>query len=163
MAKKPQVKCKICGNKFYREEEDFVQVGRYYCHKKCYNESDEQILEEIHKYCKEKYGNLYSKQRINKQIKELQEEGKTLNGINGALRYWYDIRGGDVSKSCGSIRIVSYIYGEYLDWVIQRNKIKEKEEQLECVEELNNPDTKIFIYNPEPIAKPKRMHFFDIR
>ena len=50
--------------------------------------------------------------KLYKEWKRLIQKGRTPKGIYFALKYFYDVKHGDTSKSGGSIGIVDYIYDE---------------------------------------------------
>lgn len=163
MAKQPQVKCPRCKELFYREDcLDCVHDGHRYWHKECYDKKQEydNYYNMIHDYCKKKYKNKYYKSRIDTQIKELLDDGKTISGIYRTLVYWYDVKGGEVEKSYGSIRIVNYIYDEAMDYY--KNKLLLEQQQAELLKNPYNSETITYYISPTPIKKPKRVKLFDI-
>jgi len=76
MAKKPPVICLYCNKKFYREEEEYEQIGRRYAHKTC-----TQQVEKIHALMKERCGEAYSKNKIDSQINKFTKDGYELQNI----------------------------------------------------------------------------------
>lgn len=163
MAKLPNVKCPYCEEIFSREEyPDFVHIGNRYYHKKCYDKKmeNEEYYNKIHEYCKNKYGTNYSKRRIDQQIKELIEDGRSMTGIYRTLVYWYDVSDGDVSKSHGSIRIVGYVYDDAMRYY--ENKWRLEQQQAELLKGSLDLGTDVFYISPTPIEKPKRVKLFDI-
>ena len=163
MAKLPDVKCPYCEETFSREDHpDCVHVGRRYYHKECYDEQMEAIeyREKIHEYCKNKYGTKYSKRRIEEQIKELLDDGRTLTGIYRTLVYWYDVKDGEVEKAHGSIRIVGYVYDEATRYY--ENKWRLEQQQAQLLKGSLDLGTDTFYISPTPIKRPKRVKLFDI-
>lgn len=163
MAKLPDVKCPYCDKTFSREENpDCVHVGRRYYHKECYDSKmkEEEYYEKIHEYCKNKYGTKYVKSRIEQQIKELVNDGRTMSGIYRTLVYWYDVNHGEVEKSHGSIRIVNYVYDEAMKYY--ENKWRLEQQQMNLLKGSLDLGTEIFYISPTPIKKPKRVKLFDI-
>lgn len=164
MARLPSVICPGCNQSFYREDEpDNIHEGRRYWHKKCYDEKQKynEYYNMIHEYCKNKYGKKYFKTRIDTQIKELLEDGKTISGIYRSLIYWYEVKEGDVEKSHGSIRIINYIYDEAMEYYDQKFRLQAQQAKLEkgCLD----LGTETFYISPTPIKRPKRVKLFDIR
>ena len=163
MARLPSVICPYCQESFYREDEpDCVHIGNRYYHKVCYKEKidNEKYLNDIHAYCKKKYGSKYSKRRITQQINELLDDGKTLGGIYRSLVYWYDVKDGDIEKAHGSIRIISYIYDEAMKYY--ENKRRLEQQQANLLKGSLDLGTETFYISPTPIKKPKRVKLFDI-
>lgn len=76
MAKKPQVICYYCNKKFYREDEEFEQIGRRYAHKKCV-----ELNNKIHNLMAEKCGNTYSRTKIHNQILKFTKDDYALEDI----------------------------------------------------------------------------------
>lgn len=158
------VKCIYCEEQFDRDKEEFIPVRNRYAHKHCQEKHDykQRIIEQIHNKMAGILGVDYSKTRINKQIKELLESGKTELGILRALEYWYDIKNGDPSLAHGSIRIVNFIYGESLDYW-QKKEDNKKKNLDKDVKQILNPEVQKYIIHPTPIKKPTRVKLFDIR
>lgn len=119
MAKKPKVKCLYCGETFYREDVEYVQVGRRYCHKTCFDkeqesktkeESDQEALDE---YILKLFDIPYVTPRIKKQIKTYIENHKySYSGIMHTLKFFFEVKGNSISKANGGIGIVSYVYDD---------------------------------------------------
>ena len=164
MAKLPDVKCPYCNETFSREENpDCVHVGRRYYHKQCYDikTENEEYHNKIHEYCKNKYGTKYAKSRIEQQIKELIDDGRSMSGIYRTLVYWYDVNNGEVEKSHGSIRIVHYVYDDAMKYY--QNKFKLQAQQAKLEKGCLDLGTETFYISPTPIKRPKRVKLFDIR
>lgn len=134
MAKKPQVKCKFCGQSFYREDCEWVKIKNRYAHKSCADgetEVDNSRAELIEYICK-----LFSVStlpiKISKQLKQYIEQGYTYKGIHKALKYWYEVKNGSIEKANGGIGIVAYIYNDsQLYWqAIWEAREKNKEEAI---------------------------------
>ena len=66
---------------------------------------EEEYKEKIHEYCKKIYGDMYVKSRIEKQIKELLNDGtgRTISGIYRSLVWHYEKNNG-VKKSVPRIK-----------------------------------------------------------
>lgn len=159
------VKCPKCGESFYRTENplNYTYYNRRYWHIKCFQEKEkeDETRANIHAYCKKLFGVGYSQVRINSQIKELIEEGKTLDGIYRALVWHYEHNNGDIAKANCGIRIVSYIYPQaeqYYQHQLELARNRQKIMSQSIVEE----EPEVFYINPTPIKKPKRVNLFDI-
>ena len=121
---------------------------------------NEEYHNKIHEYCKNKYGTKYVKSKIEQQIKELINDGRSMSGIYRTLVYWYDVNNGEVEKSHGSIRIVHYVYDEAMKYY--QNKWRLEQQQIELLKTPYNPETITYYISPTPIKKPKRVKLFDI-
>lgn len=136
---KHMVKCPICGETFDANVEPYVMVSnnRRYAHKKCYNETkdkedkiknDKLVLEN---YIKELFGYKTLPEKVNRQIKQyIKDKNYSYSGIYKTLKYWFDVKNGDIAKANGGIGIVPYVYDEaFLYWrgiweARERNKEK---------------------------------------
>ena len=75
---------------------------------------------------KELLGDEYVKTKVDKQIKEYKQEGKTSENILKALEYWYDIKKNSIEQANGGIGIVGYIYKEALDYFNNKERIQKQ-------------------------------------
>lgn len=159
------VKCVYCEKQFDREQEDFVPVKNRYAHTECAKKHavKQKVINEIHEKMFNLLGRDYSKIKIDKQIKELLEDGnKTELGILKALNYWYDVKGNDPALANGGIRIVNYIYGESQDYWFKKEENAKRNLNIDIKKYLNPPVREIVV-KPQPIRKPKKVKLFDIR
>ena len=124
-------KCRICGVRSIdpdtqRENVDYIRHGRWYVHKSCYEErerrrgnidiheeQDDRFWQEasydyLRKDLKMGVTNLFFKQW--KSLIESKNPFYSAKGIYFALRYFYGVKKGDISKANGGIGIVPYIY-----------------------------------------------------
>ena len=122
--KKHIVKCPYCNKEFDTIQEEFVQLGRRYAHKSCFDNAggaspykkDSKLikkkaagaadsdLKELKEYINELYGNSANWAMITKQIKTFQKEyNYTYSGMLKTLKYFYEIKGGSKEKSNGTI------------------------------------------------------------
>ena len=108
---KHMVKCPICNQMFDANKEPYVMINsRRYAHEKCYQSSQEQedkiqhdkrVLEE---YIKELFGYKTLPERVNRQIKQyITNKNYTYSGIYKTLKYWFEIKKGDIEKANGGI------------------------------------------------------------
>lgn len=164
MAKSRPVKCPICGESFYRENEPNYQIinNRYY-HNKCYlkRKEDEEYKQHIHNYCKKLFGTGYSKRRIDAQIKELTDEGKSITGIYRTLVWHYEHNHGDVTKANCGIRIVNYVYPQAEQYYQHQLELARNRQKI-MSQAIVEKEPEVFHINPTPIKKPKRVNLFDI-
>lgn len=156
MAKQPKVKCPYCGQQFYREDVDFVQIGRRYAHKECHDKS-----EQIHALMKNKLGMSYSQTKIERQIQNfVSKEGFTVKNIYNTLVYWYEIKKQNAEQANGGIGIVPYIYPEYLKYA-QRQKENAELNKGKSIKDFIK-ETKTVIGKAQPITRPRHVRFYDL-
>lgn len=150
------VTCRFCGKKDINrntQEEGVVWCQtspRFYYHIDCYEKqlagiekkrkkeiTEEQIpdawLESVYYYLQQDLKIVCNYAKLYKEWKRLIQKGRTPKGIYFALKYFYDVKHGDTSKSGGSIGIVDYIYDEAKNYweniEIRNNGIVDKLEQ----------------------------------
>lgn len=161
------VKCPFCEQTFYREQEPGYQTlgGRYY-HKECFKkkQEEEKYKQDIHSFCKEKYGASYSKMKIDRSIKTYLEEGKSLSGIYRTVVYHFT-HGGDPEKSNGGIAFVSWMYSEAENYYRRQYEIEQKQAAAlaRVVEQAETTETQTYHIKPTPLMKPRRVNLFDIQ
>jgi hypothetical protein len=156
VAKKANVKCKVCGKTFDRNAENAVKVGgNRYAHATCAEgyevPQDEQDLDKLHKYLQQLFKNDYNYVVLQKQIETFVEVNKfSYTGILKSLIYWYEIKENTLEKSNDRIGIVPFIYQDALKYYLalfMANEIN-KDKRLE--------DYKTPIINEVKIKKPVR-------
>lgn len=144
------VVCPVCNKKFDRDKIEFVKEGRRYLHIECAQTAEERLSKEekdkraLNQYIMQLFGTEYVNPRIQTQIRKYtSENGFTYAGILMALKYFYEVRHGDIEKAHGGIGIVEYIYqdaknyyfdiwqaqqvnkGKQIDLYIPANNVKE--------------------------------------
>lgn len=136
MAKLPLVECRICKSKDIDrntqiEGVDWIMPSRgWYYHKSCYDTwkqstpaTDEEyrafIFDFIARDLKVSYDYHMCKAQIDKFVRE---NKMTVKGIFFALKYFYEIKGGDWDKGHGGIGIVPFIYNEACTYWYNREK-----------------------------------------
>lgn len=144
------VVCPVCNRKFDRDKTEFVKEGRRYLHIECAQTAEERLSKEekdkraLNQYIMQLFGTEYVNPRIQTQIRKYtSENGFTYAGILMALKYFYEVRHGDIEKAHGGIGIVEYIYqdaknyyfdiwqaqqvnkGKQIDLYIPANNVKE--------------------------------------
>lgn len=164
MAKKPLVTCPYCDKKFDRDIVEFVPVGRRYAHVECYQKKKykEECVNKIHEKMKNLLGANYSKTKISRQINELLKEGKSEKGILNTLEYWYDIKKADPAKANGGIGIVSFIYGEAMDYYYKLDQNTKRNAGVN-LQAFVQPEIVKYNIEPTPIRKPIKVKLFDLR
>ena len=156
MAKTNPVKCPYCGQSFQREDVEYVQLGRRYAHKACYD-TDRQI----HDLMQHVLGMNYMESKIESQIKNfVAKDGILVDSIYKTLVYWYQIRKADASQANGGIGIVPYVYADYLTYMQQQqanasiNKGKNIKDFIK--------ETKHVVGVATPIKKPRHVKFYEL-
>lgn len=144
------VVCPVCNKKFDRDKTEFVKEGRRYLHIECAQTAEERLSKEekdkraLNQYIMQLFGTEYVNPRIQTQIRKYtSENGFTYAGILMSLKYFYEVRHGDIEKAHGGIGIVEYIYqdaknyyfdiwqaqqvnkGKQIDLYIPANNVKE--------------------------------------
>lgn len=158
MAKLPPVKCPYCGQSFQREDTEFIQLGRRYAHKECFD-----IVNQIHEYMQHKLGEQYSKTKVESQIKNfVSKEGMSINAIYKTLIYWYDIKKSSIDQANGGIGIVPYIYSEYLTYVKNQYENSQINKNKNIRDFIGKNPTEI-IAKATPIRKPRHIKFYELR
>lgn len=159
------VTCTICKKRFDRDKYPAVLVNtRRYAHASCAGAlSKEQAKEEQDRQALEKYiiqlFNLkHMDGRITLQIKKfIQDYNYTYSGILRTLKYFYEVKKNDLSKSNNGIGIVPWVYQEAYNYYYNQWLLKQK-----------NTDKNIEEYSPhyidivikEPMRQPKKRKIF---
>ena len=154
--------CAYCKKPMSKKDEDCVMVGNNkYVHKSCQeleSQREKTDREKLEEYIKELFQISYIEPRVKAQIKKYVEEyNYTYSGMQKALYYHYEIKGGDKSKANGGIGIVPYVYQNaynyfYELWLAQQ---KNKDVQIE----LYQPRVKEIVI-PRPERKIKKRPLF---
>lgn len=160
------LKCLYCGGTIDRDNDiDYSKVsGNRYAHWSCIKRHDE--VNDLLEYVKSILGNTMVMSKTTKQVDEYLKNGRTCSGIRNALRYWYEIKGNDISKSGGGIGIVDYIYDEANDYFEHKEKIRDRMSNIDgnLIDKYKRMSS---LHQPVParekISKPRHMTFFDIR
>lgn len=159
------VTCTICKKRFDRDKYPAVLVNtRRYAHASCAGalskeqakeEQDRQALEE---YIIQLFNLKHMDGRITLQIKKfIQDYNYTYSGILRTLKYFYEVKKNDLSKSNNGIGIVPWVYQEAYNYYYNQWLLKQK-----------NTDKNIEEYSPhyidivikEPIRQPKKRKIF---
>ena len=141
------VTCAHCKKPLSKKDADCVHIGNNkYVHKACQEleeareKTDKEKLED---YLKTLFGISYIDPGLKAQIKKYVEEyNYSYSGIQKALYYFYEIKGGDIQKANNRISIVPYIYKDaynyfYNLWLMQqKNKDVEVELYVPRIKEI---------------------------
>lgn len=150
-----KVKCLYCEEYFSRDNEDYVQVGKRYAHKKCSEEyisqksQEEKDKETLESYIVQLFGQLLPFHR--KQIKVLIENGYTYSAIYKTLYYFYGIKGNSTEKSKG-IGIVPYVVLDARDYFTKKAQL---ESQANTIESNGTKDVVVRIVSPKAKTRKK--------
>ena len=134
-----------------------------YVHKECQaleenrEKTDREKLEE---YIKELFALSYIDPRVKAQIKKyIEEYNFTYSGMQKALYYFYEIKGGDKSKANGGIGIIPYIYQDAYNYHYNLWLAQQKNKDVEV--QLYVPKVKeIVIQRPERKIKKRDLFVF---
>ena len=125
------VKCPVCGEKFSKDKEEYVHVGKRYYHKKCYDslskEKENSSMNErdkLHEVICNLFRIDYPTPRILKQINTFYNQGYSYKGMWMTLEYFFSVRDNLISKARGGIGIIPFVYIEASDYY---KKIKTSE------------------------------------
>ena len=159
------VTCTICKKRFDRDKYPAVLIStRRYAHASCAGAlSEEQAQEEKDREALEQYIiQLFKLEhmdgRITLQIKKfMQDYNYTYSGILRTLKYFYEVKQNDLSKSNNGIGIVPWVYQEAYNYYYNQWLLKQK-----------NVDKNIEEYTPnyiditikDPIRKQKKKNIF---
>ena len=138
---KAMVQCRICKEKFNRldpkllEGVDFVKPSnRIYYHKKCYDEyqqsrldvhanmADEAWFDAVWDFLRKDLKYSFNYVKVRKQWESFIKNKMTPKGIYFALKYHYEIKKGDVTKSENGIGIIPHIYEDSHTYWQERNR-----------------------------------------
>lgn len=143
MAKQKPVKCPYCGQMIDRDYEfDWKKIGNRYWHDECYIKSQEEKEKNKDKLKKQretvmkmagKYLGAYvDYQKVALNMGQLIKAGVTYEQMAKSLKYWYEIKHNDPSRSNGGIWIVKSIYIEAENYFKRLEEIRtvQSEEQV---------------------------------
>lgn len=157
MAKLAPVKCPYCGQSFQREDTEFIQLGRRYAHKECFEK-----VNQIHKYMEHILGVNYSYTKIESQIKNfVLKEGMTADAIYKTLIYWYDIKKSSTDQANGGIGIVPYVYSDYLSYIKNQYE-NSKINKGKNINQFVGKNSIEIIGKATPIKKPRHIKFYEL-
>lgn len=131
-----EVMCRLCKKRFDTEIEEAVVIGKKsYYHKKCYDDwkenkdsakgtmSEDFWYEAMVDFLYRDIKASLDFSKLKSQWDNFTHTNMTPKGIYFAVRYFYDVKNGDPTKSLGGIGIVKNIYNESAQyWVDRENK-----------------------------------------
>lgn len=95
--------------------------------------------------------------QLDRYVEELE---LTYDDIAQVLKYWYEIRKSDPSRSGGGIGIVPHIYKEALDYWKKEKEYKKISAQIQ---DYKQPEVMTFQARTPYMEKPKTMKLFDLK
>ena len=138
---KAMVQCRICKERFNRldpdllEGVDFVKPSnRVYYHKKCYDEyqqsrldvhanmGDEAWFDAVWEYLRKDLRYSFNYIKVRKHWESFIKNKMTAKGIYFALKYHYEVKKGDVTKSENGIGIIPHIYEDSRNYWQERER-----------------------------------------
>lgn len=167
-----EVQCRLCKERFDTETEEAVLIGKKsYYHKKCYDiwisqkgnaraELDENFWKEamIDFLYRDVGMSGMNFMKINNQWNRFvaKKENMTPKGIYFAVRYFYEVKKGNVEKALGGIGIVPSIYKESAQyWTdLERRKTGTLDAIISQITKRDNREVKI-ITRKEQTKKDK--------
>lgn len=137
------VHCRVCNGGINKDTEiegkDWISTSvNWYYHKHCYDEWEQKKkniqttdsnptlwLDATWQYMKKIQKQPLAFSKFNSQwLNFITKKGYTPKGIYFSLRYFYEVKQGDPSKSEGGIGIVPYIYKDACAYWVNRNKLE---------------------------------------
>lgn len=154
--------CAYCKKPMSKKDKDCVMTSNgKYVHKACQEleehreKTDREKLEE---YIKILFNVSYIDPRVKAQIKKyIEEYNYTYSGMQKALYYFYEIKGGDKEKANGGIGIVPYVYKDAYNYYYNLWLAQQKNKDIEI--NLYTPKVKE-ITIPRPQRKIKKRNLF---
>jgi hypothetical protein len=154
--------CAYCKKPLSKKDSDCVMIGNgKYVHQACQQleeQREKTDREKLEEYIKELFNISYIEPRVKGQIKKFMEEyNYTYSGMQKALYYHYEIKGGDKSKANGGIGIIPYVYKDAYNYHYNLWLAQQKNKDVEI--ELYEPKVKEIII-PRPQRKVKKRELF---
>lgn len=158
------VVCAYCKKPLSKKDPNCVMLSNgKYVHSECKDleenreKTDREKLEE---YIKVLFDLSYIEPRVKAQIKKYVEEYNfTYSGMQKALQYFYEIKGGDKSKANGGIGIIPYVYKDAYNYHYNLWLAQQKNKDIEV--NLYVPQVKeIVIDRPERKVKKRQLFVF---
>lgn len=154
--------CAYCKKPLSKKDSDCVMIGNgKYVHQACQQleeQREKTDREKLEEYIKELFNISYIEPRVKGQIKKFMEEyNYTYSGMQKALYYHYEIKGGDKSKANGGIGIIPYVYKDAYNYHYNLWLAQQKNKDVEI--ELYEPKVKE-ITIPRPQRKVKKRELF---
>lgn len=161
MAAKQIVKCPYCEANFDRVTVEFVQIGRRYAHKTCYDAAggvspfksqnkvkiEDPDLSALKEYIGILLGDHCNWAMTTKYIKKFKDEyGYSYSGMLKSLKYFYEVKKNPIDKANGSIGIIPYVYQDAFNYYLAIWKAQQANEQKKFTTQIKE----FFIKTPKP-------------
>ena len=121
-------KCPYCNNEVKEEDAIYNTKTKRYYHELCYNILLER--KQLVDYICELFNYKKPSVKIYQQMSNYYERGVSYSDMLLALKYFYEIKKGDINKSQGGIGIVPYVLEEAKEFVtlekIEQDKLVKK-------------------------------------
>lgn len=121
-------KCPHCNNEVKEEEAIYNTKTKRYYHEFCYNELLDR--KKLCDYVCELFNYKKPSVRIYQQMANYYKHGVSYSDMLLALKYFYEIKKGDINKSQGGIGIIPYVLDEAKEFItlekIEQNKLIQK-------------------------------------
>ena len=131
-------KCPHCNNEVKEEDAIYNTKTKRYYHEFCYNELLER--KKLCDYVCELFNYKKPSVRIYQQMANYYERGVSYTDMLLALKYFYEIKKGDINKSQGGIGIIPYVLEEAKEFAtlekLEQDKLIAKFEQNEQIKEI---------------------------
>ena len=131
-------KCPHCNNEVKEEDAIYNTKTKRYYHEFCYNELLER--KQLCDYICELFSYKKPSVRIYQQMTSYHDKGVSYSDMLLALKYFYEIKKGDINKSQGGIGIIPYVLEEAKEFAtlekLEQDKLIAKFEQNEQIKEI---------------------------
>lgn len=131
-------KCPHCNNEVKEEDAIYNTKTKRYYHEFCYNELLER--KQLCDYICELFSYKKPSVRIYQQMTSYHNKGVSYSDMLLTLKYFYEIKKGDINKSQGGIGIIPYVLEEAKEFAtlekIEQDKLIAKFEQNEQIKEI---------------------------
>lgn len=151
-------KCPYCNNEVKEEDAIYNTKTKRYYHEQCYNILLEK--KQLTDYICELFNYKKPSVKIYQQMASYYEHGVSYADMLLALKYFYEIKKGDINKSQGGIGIIPYVINEAKEFVtlekieqdklikkFENNIIEQKETKIIHIAEQRNKQKKIIDIN----------------
>ena len=131
-------KCPHCNNEVKEEDAIYNTKTKRYYHEFCYNELLER--KQLCDYVCELFSYKKPSVRIYQQMTSYHDKGVSYSDMLLTLKYFYEIKKGDINKSQGGIGIIPYVLEEAKEFAtlekLEQDKLIAKFEQNEQIKEI---------------------------
>lgn len=155
-----EVVCCFCNKSFSKKETDYISFKRgKFAHRACAEKGiskEKSDIEILYDYILTLFGGTVISPKIRSQIKTYVEEYHyTYSGIYKTLKYFYEVKHGDLSKSNNGIGIVGWTYNEAMKYYYSIWSAEQKNQN----KVIEKPKEKTIVI-PSPEKRPSRRSLF---